>query len=1120
MTSIFSNNIHRHHWRELKTACLLIACFGWLLVAAFLLPDNAFSQHGWLAPAPMPIFIGLIAVCGALLVFMMGWVRGRVSLPIVWISGWFLGVALLELAYLVSVFGQYESAITHDSQAANHIGLAARSLALIALSGVFIQPVVHRLTSGQQPCYQSILILIVLLVTGLLYGLLVVSTDWISRSASFADDLTVVSNIIQLALLGGYCLVGYGYWCRLKRPRDQNVSGLMAVALFMVMAEFCFIVQKDAMYSDGMLAHFYKMLAYSLLVMTLFFDSFRRPYDDLLRSTQRLQQTLNGLPDLIFELDDEGRYLAVHSGRADLLAEPADRMIGKTIQQVLPVAVADQCWQAMRNAQEHGSATGYCIQLQLAQGLCYFDLSVSCQVHRHNEPHYVIVARDITERTQQRQLLEREARLNDMLSHLSVHVQQCNERAFLAEAAQCLARLTTSPSAALALVGQHDSLFESIVWSDEKYPLAQQQLSLVQQSENSLWSYALQHTQEGLANGIHLPRLSAEKHDAMFAHRVIHYSVLEPKPRLIGLAINRLTQYEQSEQVPLSLFVDTVWSLIIRQRQQREISKLSAAVEQSPFPVVMTDLSGSIEYVNKAFMQLSGYDLSEVIGRNPRMFKSGQTSADTYQSMWERLQEGKTWQGELINRDKFGRIYTESALVYPLRNEQNKVIHYIAHKEDISQRKALEQQVQQLSEFDQLTGLPNRQLMNRRFQRAIELNPEAEHTVLWLDIDNFKHINDTMGHEFGDGLLQQLAERLRLQINEHDLLARQSGDSFMLILTACDQEQAPLRVAMLLQSVQQPFSLLLHEIILTASIGIALYPSDGKDLDSLHAAAEVAMYQVKQEGRNSFQFFSSDLQQYSARTLQLSNALKYAIARDELHLVYQPQYDLHQKRMIGAEVLLRWQHPELGFISPAEFIPLAEQTGQIIGLGDWVIKTAAKQLKQWQGRAIDIPLLAINLSAVQFNQPNLVSHISTIVAGQGIDAACIELELTEAVALSHPERAKQIMDDLHAAGFVLALDDFGTGYSSMSYLKRFALHKLKIDQSFVRELIEDTDDQAIVTAIIQMAHSLGMVTIAEGVETQMQRDFLQAHGCDQIQGYHYARPLTVELFERFIADAT
>ena len=556
-----------------------------------------------------------------------------------------------------------------------------------------------------------------------------------------------------------------------------------------------------------------------------------------------------------------------------------------------------------------------------------------------------------------------------------------------------------------------------------------------------------------------------------------------------------------------------------RRQQEAQIRRLSQVVDQNPSPIIVTDLEGRIEYVNAAFSRLSGYDKAEVLGRNPSLLKSGLTPPQTYRSLWETLLGGRAWQGELVNRNKNGDLYTESALIYPLRDEQGEVVNYIAHKEDITARRAAEKRIEELSHYDQLTGLPNRDLLKSRFAQVRERtsNRRMPLTLIWLDLDHFKAINDTLGHNMGDLVLREIALRLRTLISAQDTLGRHSGDGFIMLLPGMDQDRAATLAEELLTLIQQPLQLSeeAQELSVTASLGLALGPSDGDSFELLMACAEAAMYRAKQEGRNNFRFYAPEMQAHSLRKLALSSSLSHALARGELWLAYQPQYDLTAQRMTGAEVLLRWRSPQWGDVSPAEFIPLAESNGQIVAIGEWVIQQAARQLKQWRQQGMENMNLAINLSALQFIQPDLVASADAIVRAEGLTPEDFELELTEAVALNNPDDARKTMEALRGAGFSLSIDDFGTGYSSMSYLKRFAVDKLKIDQSFVRELENNKVDQGIAIAIIQLAHSLKMKVIAEGVEEHQQLGFLASHGCDAIQGYYFSRPLPAADFEHF-----
>ncbi|ART56773.1 hypothetical protein CBP36_10205 [Acidovorax carolinensis] len=551
-----------------------------------------------------------------------------------------------------------------------------------------------------------------------------------------------------------------------------------------------------------------------------------------------------------------------------------------------------------------------------------------------------------------------------------------------------------------------------------------------------------------------------------------------------------------------------------RLESDEAMRKLSLAVSQNPLPIVITDLRGSIEFVNDAFTRTSEYTADEVLGKNPRMLQSGKTPSATYRGMWTQLKQGKPWQGELTNRSKSGREFTESVLIYPVRNAEGVVTNYLAHKEDITERKLAAERIQQLSHHDQLTGLPNRVMLGKHFDYVIsQTNALA---VLWIDLDRFKDVNDSLGHNAGDLLLLEISQRLRTSLQDNATLSRHSGDDFVALLPHTSQDEAAKLCTRLLDVLAQPVQVAGQEIFLTASIGIAISPDDGQQLDALLKNAETAMYRVKEDGRNSYRFFTPEMQAHTSRALALGNALKQALPRGELHLVYQPQVSLLDGRVVGAEALLRWNHPQWGVVSPAEFIPLAEANGLIVPIGEWVLHTALRQLRAWLDGGLPMMTMAVNLSAVQFGQAGLTDMVSQLLRQTGVPPEALELELTEAVAMKTPEVAAQKMQELSQRGIRLSIDDFGTGYSSLSYLKRFNINQLKIDQSFVRDIGTDTDDQAIATAIVQMAHSLGMTTIAEGVETAEQLDFLRARGCDQVQGYHYSRPLLPEHFEAFV----
>ncbi len=437
---------------------------------------------------------------------------------------------------------------------------------------------------------------------------------------------------------------------------------------------------------------------------------------------------------------------------------------------------------------------------------------------------------------------------------------------------------------------------------------------------------------------------------------------------------------------------------------------------------------------------------------------------------------------------------------------------------DISERKQAEQRIQQLANFDMLTGLPNRMLFKQRVEEAIRV-AQRDHTrlsILFFDLDHFKDINDTLGHHIGDEVLIEVGKRLMATVRDMDTVSRMGGDEFMLLMPESDANGVESVAMKLLASIAEPYLIEQSEFIVTPSVGIAMYPEDGVDFETLYRHADTAMYSAKQEGRNTFRFFTQEMQSHTVRTLVIENALRHAISRNEMYLHYQPQLTIADSRVVGVEALLRWNHPELGMLSPAEFIPIAEKCGQITRIGEWVLRTAVQQLKAWFDSGMPPMIMAVNLSVVQFRHPDLPGLVSHILEEAQLPPQYLELELTEGVAMDSPDHAVTVMDDLHARGVRMSLDDFGTGYSSLNYLKKFNVYKIKIDQSFVRDITSDEDDKAIVKAIILMSHGLNFQTIAEGVETAEQLAFLRECGCDEVQGYYFSKPLPAEQLAAFV----
>jgi diguanylate cyclase (GGDEF)-like protein/PAS domain S-box-containing protein len=674
-----------------------------------------------------------------------------------------------------------------------------------------------------------------------------------------------------------------------------------------------------------------------------------------------------------------------------------------------------------------------------------------------------------------------------------------------------------------------------------------------------------------------------------------------------------------------------------RRRTARQLHLRSAALEAAATGIVITDRHGAIVWANHAFTTMTGYSKEEVLGKNPRLLKSGEQPESYYAELWSTISQGKVWQGEIVNRRKDGTTYTEEMTITPVTQDLGSATdtHFIAIKQDITerkkseeelqrlasivefsedaiigknidgvitswnrgaekiygytrdevvgrdlsfllpperqaeiqaimervlsgqpiecletqrltrigsaidvslsvspikdasghiagastiarditQRKAAEKQIQFLAYYDALTGLPNRTLLQDRLTRALASARRRKDKValLFLDLDRFKTINDSLGHSVGDLVLQQVAERLKKWAREQDTVARVGGDEFLIVLTAVKEPaDAAVAAERLMNTMNAAYVVQGHSLGISCSVGISIFPEHGAEGETLIKNADAAMYSAKESGCNNLQFFTKDMNAQAVERLTLESGLRLALDKKELFLVYQPQIEIATGRIIGLEALLRWQHPELGLVPPDKFIRIAENSGLIMPIGEWVLRTACSQTRKWQDEGLLAVSVAVNVSSVQFRQAGFCELIRRVLHETGLAPQYLELEITESLLLSNEDVMLSVLQELKAMGLKLAIDDFGTGYSSLSYLRQFPVGKLKIDRSFIRDIAVNPDDVAITTAIISMAKSLNLKVIAEGVEDEAQMTFLTAHRCDEIQGYYFSKPLTVD----------
>lgn len=558
----------------------------------------------------------------------------------------------------------------------------------------------------------------------------------------------------------------------------------------------------------------------------------------------------------------------------------------------------------------------------------------------------------------------------------------------------------------------------------------------------------------------------------------------------------------------------------ITERRQIEIalseseSRYRMLIKNAPYCIHEIDKQGRIISMNQAGLNMMGVQTEAAICGKLYMDAVSENDKERINRLLNLALQGQHSEFEF---ESSNNCYFQSSFV-PICDAGGSVLRLMGLTINITERKQAEERIQFLAYFDQLTGLPNRTLFNDRINYALSMAQRSNVplSLLYLDLDQFKNINDTLGHSIGDALLIEVAKRLKSALREQDTVSRQGGDEFVIVLPGSDAAGAAHVAEKLLKTIAHTYQIEQYELNVTSSIGIAMYPNDAKDFESLFKCVDIAMYRAKHNGRNNYQFFTQEMQTHSARTLQLENALRHALKYNQLQLHYQPQISLHDGRIIGVEALLRWQHPELGTVSPSEFIPIAEASGQILQIGEWVLRSAVHQLKDWIDSGLEPMVIAVNLSVVQFRHAQLRELVMQILEETGLPPQYLELELTEGIAMDDPFRAIAVMDDLHEHGIRMSIDDFGTGYSSLAYLKRFQIYKLKIDQSFVRDIVDDPEDRAIVAAIVNLANSLGMQTIAEGVETSEQLEFLRLQGCNEVQGYYFSKPLPADQFESYV----
>ena len=703
-----------------------------------------------------------------------------------------------------------------------------------------------------------------------------------------------------------------------------------------------------------------------------------------------------------------------------------------------------------------------------------------------------------------------------------------NERAVLDYALTEAMRLLDSRYGFMGTINDDESMMTILAWSQDAMDDGEMKPEPIefQLSAADVWAEPLRTRAPHFINDFH--QLLHRHDDGIPEARIEIYRLLSvpifngERIGMIAAVTNKKEAYQDYDASLLSALMTHAWYVVQRNRDEQQL-RIAATAMESQEGTVICNADGVILRVNQAFSRITGYTFDETVGRRTNLLKSGRHDQAFYQSMWDSINREGSWSGEIWNRRKNGEIYPEWLSIAAVVGADSKVTHYVGTFSDVTQRKEAEDQIKQLAFFDPLTGLPNRRLLADRLNQALAASArnDREGALLFVDLDNFKTVNDTQGHEIGDLLLQEVARRLGNSFREADTVARLGGDEFVVVLAdlsgAPDEAAAQVEIVgqKILSVLGKPYELSGNLFRCTPSIGITLFGNQRGSIDDLMKQADIAMYQAKASGRNTLRFFDPGLQAAIKARANLEDDLRLGIQEDQMLLYYQPQVD-GQGRLLGAEALVRWRHPQRGLVSPAEFIPLAEETGLILALGQRVLEAGCAQIVAWAGQPDTSHVtLAVNVSPKQFQQADFVEQVLDALNRTGADPNNLKLELTESLLVENVQDVIEKMSALKAKGVGFSLDDFGTGYSSLSYLKRLPLDQLKIDQTFVRDVLTDPNDATIARTIVALAQSLGLGVIAEGVETSEQRDFLASSGCHVYQGYFFSRPLPLEDFERF-----
>ncbi|MGE5650286.1 MAG: PAS domain S-box protein [Bacillota bacterium] len=798
-------------------------------------------------------------------------------------------------------------------------------------------------------------------------------------------------------------------------------------------------------------------------------------------SEQRFRQLFDNASDGIFIANRDGEYIDVNINACRMLGYGRDELIGKHITDLVPHADADRLAKAKSYLQqnaEHVTVDEW--ELRCKDG-SYLPTEVSARFLP--DGRWLALVRDVSERRRIQRQLERNAEeINDLYENAPCGYHSVDRD--------------------MMIVKMNSTELEWLGYAREELVGKKRIADL--QSENSKALY-LQKFQELIENG---------------QLRNLELEMVRKDGSIMPILLNASAQLDAAGNFVMSR--TTVFDITKVVEAQKELRRAATVFEHTRDAIIITDGNGTITAANRAFSDITGYRPDEVIGRNPRLLKSERQSNEFYKNLWSELEQKGNWQGEIWDRRKSGELFPTWQNITAVKDETGKVTDYISVFSDITTIKDTEEKLVRLAYHDSLTGLPNRLLFNDRLDRAIQFSRRHKTTVglLLLDLDRFKLINDTLGHDVGDQLLEEIGARLQNNVRGEDTVARLGGDEFAIIISELTRmEDAAALSQKIIKAIAAPIHISNHLLMTSASIGISVFPDDAGDKETLYKSADIALYAAKDKGRNCYEFFTPSMTQRANEILAIDRGLRGAFQRHELALYFQPQISLASGRVAGVEALLRWNSSQNGMQQPSRFIPIAEESNLIELLGDWVLDSACAQIQKWRAAGVPPVRLAINLSARQIKRPRFAKDFCRLLQRYpSMDGFGVDIEVTETALQTDPDIAAALKE-LKNVGVRVAVDDFGTGYSSLLSLKQLPADILKIDRAFIHGIPDDGDDKAITAAIIAMGHSLGMEIIAEGIETHEQLKFLASQHCDEVQGFLFSPPLPADECERFLISA-